>query len=83
MSLKPEEVKKAVLEEDDFGHEMRVGNILTSIPRDANHPERTIIETPEHGGTYTDSVTGKPRQFDFRCQVSSSRALAEWRAWLS
>jgi hypothetical protein len=49
------DVRKVVTDEDDFGHEMRVSGLLQITP---------AIEF-EHGGTYKDDVTGKPRQFDF------------------
>src|SRR5207237_448586 len=29
----------------------------------------------EHGGTYKDEVTGKPRQFDFRCSLRKKSTL--------
>jgi hypothetical protein len=44
--------------EDDFGHEMRVGGAL-----------RNHIANVEHGGTYLDPLTQKPRQFDYRCSL--------------
>jgi hypothetical protein len=31
VSFKPEDIKNVVLEEDDFGHEMRVGRILSNV----------------------------------------------------
>lgn len=39
---------------------MRVGAALRALPG----------FDVQHGGTYTDGVTGKPRQFDFRCSVT-------------
>ena len=65
MPMDPADIRKAVLDADDFGHEMRVRNLLAVTP--------AIIF--EHGGTYTDEVTGKPRQFDFRCSLRKENAL--------
>src|SRR6185503_3395391 len=59
MSISPSDIQTVVLKEDDFGHEMRVGSVIRDIPN---------IQT-QHSGTYTDSVSGKPRQFDFRCSL--------------
>jgi hypothetical protein len=62
MSIKPEDIQKVVLEEDDFGHEIRVGSILARPAK----PRFEGIDslTPQHGGTYKDPVTTKTRQFD-------------------
>jgi len=65
MPITPSDVRKVVTDEDDFGHEMRVGALLQITP---------AIEF-EHGGTYKDEVTGKPRQFDFRCSLRKETAL--------
>lgn len=70
MSFKPEDIKKVVLEEDDFGHEMRVGRILSNVKYPQPNFDRLHVAAPEHGGTYIDSITGKPRQFDFRCRIT-------------
>ncbi|MEY2467227.1 MAG: hypothetical protein QOD03_1748, partial [Verrucomicrobiota bacterium] len=59
MPITAPDIQNVVLKEDDFGHEMRVGKIIRSVPG---------IRF-EHGGTYTDPVTNKPRQFDFRCSL--------------
>lgn len=59
MTLTPQIIKQVVAGHDDFGHEMRVREVIRSI-RDAESM---------HGGTYLDSITGKPRQFDFRCSL--------------
>jgi len=79
MSLNPTDVKNVILEEDDFGYEMRVGKVFADVAANTNkgHLTSPRIETPQHGGTYTDSVTGKPRQFDYRCQISISNALGD------
>ena len=53
-----------VTREDDFGHEMRVGRAIRSVP---------AMEL-KHGGTYTDPVTQKPRQFDYRCWLRKESA---------
>jgi hypothetical protein len=47
------EIRDVASREDDFGHEMRVGAILKTAQ----------FANVEHGGTYVDGVTGKPRQF--------------------
>ena len=64
MPISPSDIKNLVLKEDDFGHEMRVGKLIRNIPN---------INT-QHGGTYIDSVSGKPRQFDFRCSLQKNSA---------
>jgi hypothetical protein len=64
MPISASDIKDVVLKEDDFGHEMRVGKVIRAI---------SGIQI-EHGGTYVDSVTGKPRQFDFRCSVQKETA---------
>jgi len=58
-SVSPSDIRNVVAKEDDFGHEMRVGHIIRSVP--------AILL--QHGGTYTDPVTQKPRQFDYRCSL--------------
>ena len=70
MSITTEEIKNVVLVEDDFGHEMRVGNILTNPTYPPVHYAQARVMAPRHGGTYKDQVTGKTRQFDYRCQIS-------------
>jgi hypothetical protein len=55
-ALSPAELREVLEKEDDFGHELRVGRVLRS------HSSAAI----QHGGTYTDPVTAKPRQFDYR-----------------
>jgi hypothetical protein len=54
-------LREAVLREDDFGHEMRVRQVLESAQG------KPIIE---HGGLYRDPVEEKSRQFDLRCVFS-------------
>jgi hypothetical protein len=68
MKIQPADVKRVIADEDDFGHEMRVGHIFESLV----YPDQfntTFVEAPQHGGTYTDAITGKPRQFDYRCKI--------------
>jgi hypothetical protein len=69
VSITPDDILKVVLVEDDFGHEMRVGNILTNPKYPDVHYTRAHVLTPSHGGTYIDQVTNKTRQFDYRCQI--------------
>lgn len=71
MTIKPEDVKRIIESADDFGFEMRVGQVLKGLADDARKDifNGTYLEPPEHGGTYTDSITSKPRQFDFRCRI--------------
>jgi hypothetical protein len=42
----------------------------------------TQIEQAQHGGTYKDPVTGKPRQFDYRCRISKKRAEEQWSKYI-
>jgi hypothetical protein len=56
MAITSNEIKEIITTEDDFGHEMRVGRVLRG------HLGSRILQ----GGTYTDPVSGKARQFDFR-----------------
>ena len=72
MSLKPTDVKRVILQEDDFGHEMRVGHIFSTVRPDVPNP--AYNKAPEHGGTYTNLLTGKPRQFDYRFQIRNSES---------
>lgn len=68
MSITAAEIKKVVLDEDDFGHEMRVGKLLNTL----NYAIRGVrIFEPIHGETYEDPKTQKTRQFDFRCKIAA------------
>jgi hypothetical protein len=68
MNITAAEIKKVVLDEDDFGHEMRVGNMLNTL----NYAIRGVhIYEPIHGETYEDPKTQKTRQFDYRCKIAS------------
>ena len=70
VSITAEEIKKVVLAEDDFRHEMIVGGILKNYqPAPFGHFQAQIMP-PSHGGTYKDEITGKTRQFDYRCQIT-------------
>jgi hypothetical protein len=69
VSITTEEIKKVVLVEDDFGHEMRVGSILSNPKYPGVHHAMARVLSPVHGGTYKDQVTQKTRQFDYRCQI--------------
>jgi hypothetical protein len=64
MQITPQDVRKVVTEEDDFAHEMQVAATLREFP----------AYQVSHGGTYTDSITGKPRQYDFRASLSKDDA---------
>jgi hypothetical protein len=57
--VSPADIRDVVAREDDFGHEMRVGAVLK------RKGARVL-----HGGTYTDPITKKPRQFDFRGKIT-------------
>jgi hypothetical protein len=56
VAVKPTDISKVIATEDDFGHEMRVGRVLRGY----------LGSQTLQGGTYTDPVSGKARQFDFR-----------------
>src|ERR1035441_4483137 len=60
MAISASDIQKIVDTEDDFGHEMLVGAAIRAI---------ASCDT-QHSGTYTDRVTGKPRQFDYRCSLT-------------
>ncbi len=64
MPIQPSDIRNVIAKEDDFGHELRVGAAIRTCP--AIHVE--------HGGTYTDKVTKKPRQFDYRCWLRKGQA---------
>jgi hypothetical protein len=60
MPISASDIQVIAAKEDDFGHELRVGAAVRSI----------LGFEVQHSGTYTDDVTGKPRQFDYRCWLS-------------
>ncbi|HWN94052.1 MAG TPA: hypothetical protein VNT99_03380 [Methylomirabilota bacterium] len=62
--ITPSDIRSVVTKEDDFGHEMRIGQLIRGVPG---------IQM-KHGGTYTDPVTQKPRQFDYRCALTKGSA---------
>jgi len=57
------DVQRFAESHDDFGFEMRVANAVTS----------TLDVPLVHGATYTDDVTSKTRQFDFRFVLRHER----------
>lgn len=59
------DIRSVVTKEDDFGHEMRVGHVIRSCS----------AADVQHGGTYTDAVTQKPRQFDYRCWLRKGQTM--------
>jgi hypothetical protein len=71
MAIKPDDVKRVILDEDDFGFELQVGQVLVKLgqQRQKDAFNGTNVELLRHGGTYTDPATNKPRQFDYRCRV--------------
>lgn len=56
VAITPTDITKVIANEDDFGHEMRVGRVLRGY----------LSSETLQGGTYSDPVTNKARQFDFR-----------------
>jgi hypothetical protein len=77
LKITSENIKQTLLDSDDFGHELRVGHVLANIPPSQQPYDRRIVKPAEHGGTYIDQVTGKPRQFDYRCKVVSLAGSSE------
>ena len=80
MSITAVEIKKVVLDEDDFGHEMRVGKMLDTL----NYAIRGVrICKPIHGETYEDP---KPRKHDnliIGARLSPGMTKEELYRWLS
>ncbi|HTV42547.1 MAG TPA: hypothetical protein VMF08_18425 [Candidatus Sulfotelmatobacter sp.] len=80
MRITVEEIKRVVLAEDDFGHELRVGAILANAkPKrifgggiQMTAPVPVQLQTPEYGGTYSDPASKKTAQFDYRCRLFKS-----------
>ena len=60
-----DDARKFVAENDDFGFEMKV----------AAEIRNTLRVDVFHGGTYSDPVAGKPRQFDIRFRVRDERKI--------
>jgi len=75
VSILPADIRAVLLKENAYGHEMRVGHVIYGF---------TIFET-EHGGTYDDDITGKPRQFDYRCHAVTMCPVTSQRRclWLA
>ena len=76
----PKQIKEAVEKDSDFAHEMRVGQILNKCIEDfKTNPYGEIRIMPlAHGGTYTDHITGKPRQYDYRFTVARGSERLHW-----
>lgn len=70
MAITAADIKRVASEETDFGFEMQVGEVLAEQRQILQANKRGCIDQLLHGGTYTDSVEGKPRQFDYRCRLS-------------
>jgi hypothetical protein len=77
VSITTAQIRNVIEKEDDFGHEMRVGNILSNVTYPNIQFEETFVMRPSHGGTYEDPVTQKTRQFDYRCQIVRGRERLE------
>jgi hypothetical protein len=73
MSITASAIRQVVISEDDFGHEMRVGKILNNVEYPRLQFDHIRVNRPSHGGTYKDQVTGKTRQFDYRCQMTQGQ----------
>jgi hypothetical protein len=71
VTIQPADIREAIEGEDDFRHEMRVGHILRNLhtPTITYDHAPVVCEPPEHGATYTDPITRKPRQFDYRYRM--------------
>lgn len=65
MQISPAEIRELVEEGDDFGHEMRVGRVMRGYRG----------SQLAHGGTYSDPVTTKTRQFDYRWRLASGTTV--------
>jgi hypothetical protein len=73
MTITAADIRTVIESEDDFGHEMRVGQILRNFHSPTvGEYAKVDLTPPKHGGTYTDPITGKPRQFDYRYRISRS-----------
>jgi len=67
MPITASEIQAIVANEDDFGHELRVGAAIRSFGG----------FRVGHGSTYKDPNLGKPRQYDYRCELDiGDRRLA-------
>lgn len=62
MPITAADIRTLAQSEDDFRHELQIGKVMRLF-------EKNGLESIEHGGSYNDSITGKPRQFDFRSLI--------------
>jgi len=69
----PEDIKKLVLEEDDFGHEMRVANVFAELPTKIGLGTNTYFEPLERGSSYKDPLAKKTRQPGFRFRINCTQ----------
>ena len=65
-AINAEEIEQYLDSQSDFTLEMRVFSHLLSLGFYA-----------EHGGTYSDPVTDKPRQFDIRCKIANDNEIVK------
>jgi hypothetical protein len=81
--MKPADVKAVIETEDDFGHEMRVCQILDDAKTwfNPNLYACPKIVSVKHSETYVDPITSKDRQFDFRCQMRFAGELDHMPKW--
>jgi hypothetical protein len=71
MPISAADIQTEMAKRDDFGYELRVGAVIRKLWlqfSDSFHIEQKTELS--HGGTYDDSVTDKPRQFDWRCSLT-------------
>ena len=77
MGITVEEIKRVVLAEDDFGHELRVGATLADArPKrilgggiQMSAPVPVQVQRLHYGGTHSDPTSKKSAQFDYRCRL--------------
>ncbi len=77
MGITVEEMKRVVLAEDDFGHELRVGAILADVkPKrilgggiQMSAPVPVRVQRLQYGGTHADPLSKKSAQFDYRYKL--------------
>ncbi|MEM8676347.1 MAG: hypothetical protein AAGF83_21150 [Cyanobacteria bacterium P01_G01_bin.67] len=65
-AINADEIKQWLDSQSDFSLELKVFSHLLSLDFYA-----------EHGGTYSDPVTNKPRQFDVRCRLKSKNKIVK------
>ena len=80
MAPNAQQIQEAIEKDSDFAHEMRVGKILSELICNLRTDRFTDfrLKPVEHGGTYTDYITGKPRQFDYRFTISRDYESVNW-----